>query len=326
MQLAPKRILCFTSLPMNDFFSFVRHIQGHDAILESFGRTLAAGRLAHASLFAGPEGVGKRTTALALAAYLLRDTPHAVSRVTQNIHPDCLLVDTAWGTDAPSASIRIEAIRQLEERLMVGPFEGTRLVVILDPADAMTDAAANALLKTLEEPPPEVYFFLITAAPYQLPATIRSRCRMARFAPLSEENLRQILQRLYPDRRLDDHIGSYCDGSIGRAVELLESELHSGFPELARRCRDLCADGTLPELFDMAEAVSSWERESAGIFLLVFLMEIRDAFVGRTAWNPARNPDLAAWMEAVETARRDIDANVNRRIVLENLFWKLRRT
>ncbi len=311
---------------MRGFSSFVQHIVGHDSVLEGLERSLESGRFPHACLFAGPQGVGKRTTALALAAHLLQDTPNATSRVEQNIHPDCLFIDTAWGTDAPSSSIRIEAVRQLEERLVVGAFEGTRLVVILDPADAMTDAAANALLKTLEEPPENVYFILVTAAPYQLPATIRSRCRMVRFSPLSDGDLQTLLHRLHPGRRLDDHIGSYCDGSIGNAVALLESELHAGFPELARRCRDLCAGGSLPELFDMAETVSNWEREDLRIFLLVFLMEIRDAFVGRTAWTPPRAPDLAAWMDAIETARRDVDANVNRRILMENLFWKLRRT
>lgn len=311
---------------MCDFFSFVHHITGHHAILERFQRSIETDRMAHSFLFAGPEGVGKRTVALALATYLLRNTAHATTRVHQNIHPDCLYVDSNWGTDTPSASIKIEAIRQLEERLVVGPFEGTCLVVILDPADAMTDAAANALLKTLEEPSPEVYFFLITKAPYYLPSTIRSRCQTVRFAPLSEEEIVSILKQRYPDRTLDTNIHSYCEGSVGRAIALLESEHYANLPETIRRCCNLCANGTLPEIFDFVETIASWEREVTSVFLLVFLMEIRDAFIGRSVWTYQRKIDLVNWMKAIETARLDVESNVNRRIVLENLFWKLRRT
>jgi len=311
---------------MNSIPTYTSHILGHDAVIDGFVQAAAQDRFPHACLFAGPDGVGKRTLAVALASYLLQDTAHSFDRVRDGIHPDYLYVNTAWGVDNATATIKIEAIRQLEERIVVGSFESARLVVVIDPADAMTDSAANALLKTLEEPPAGVYFFLVTAAPYQLPATIRSRCQIFHFAPLPEAYLFELVRRNLPDVEPDPELASLCDGSVGRALSFFASESVSRFPELASSCLELAFSGSLPELFNAAETLSQLERDQVDIFLLVFSMKIRDRFLGRGAKEPPRPADPVAWQQAVELARADVTANVNRRIVLENLLWKLRRT
>ncbi|MBU1241685.1 DNA polymerase III subunit [Myxococcota bacterium] len=311
---------------MNSISTYTRHILGHETVIDGFAQAAAQDRFPHACLFAGPDGVGKRTLAVALASYLLQDTAHSFDRVRDGIHPDYLFVDTAWGVDNATATIKIEAIRQLEERIVVGSFESARLAVVIDPADAMTDSAANALLKTLEEPPAGVYFFLITSSPYKLPATIRSRCQIFHFAPLPEEQLFELVRLKMPDLEPDPDLASLCDGSVGRALSFYASESVSRYPALASEILGLAFSGTLPDLFGAAETLAQLERDQVDAFLLVFSMKIRDRFLGRGAAEPPRPADPVAWQQAVELARADVVANVNRRVVLENLLWKLRRT
>jgi DNA polymerase-3 subunit delta' len=311
---------------MNSIPTYTRHILGHENVIDGFVQAAVQDRFPHACLFAGPDGVGKRTLAVALASFLLQDTAHSFDRVRDGIHPDFLFVDTAWGVDNATATIKIEAIRQLEERIVVGAFESARLVIVIDPADAMTDSAANALLKTLEEPPAGVYFFLVTSAPYKLPATIRSRCQIFHFAPLSEAELFELVRQKLPDLEPDQDLAALCDGSVGRALSFYASESVSRFPALASDLLELAFSGQLPDLFNAAETISALERDQVDTFLLVFSMKIRDRFLGRGAAEPPRPADPVAWQQAVESARADVLANVNRRIVLENLLWKLRRT
>ncbi len=311
---------------MGSLLDHTSRILGHEAVLAGFAAAAEADRFPHASLFAGPEGVGKRAVATALGTWLLRDTAHCVDRVAQGIHPDFILLDQAWGVDNATATIKIEAVRALEDRIQVGAFEGSRLVIVIDPADAMTDSAANALLKTLEEPPPGVFFFLITAAPYQLPATVRSRCRVTHFGPLSEDAILTLVRRELPDAAPDPELASLCDGSVGRALAFFASETVGRFPALAEQWLELAFSGSLPGLFDAAEQVSPLDREAVDAFLLVFSMKIRNRFHGPGAADPPRPADPVAWQQAVASARADVAANVNRRIVLENLLWRLRRT
>ncbi len=141
-----------------------------------------AGNLPHALLLAGPEGIGRRHFAEALAASLLCLSPQAdgsacgacqACQLRQaGTHPDLL-------TLSPEASkvIRIDQIRELIERLGLSRHHAAWRVVIIEPAEAMNVAAGNALLKTLEEPPPETLLILLASRPARLPATIRSRCQ-----------------------------------------------------------------------------------------------------------------------------------------------------
>lgn len=163
--------------------------------------SLLAGRerLHHALLITGPEGVGKEWLARALAAALLCDAPGAARLAcggcagcrwfSQNSHPDFRLIRpsadevSADDADAPakatkaSRDIRIEQIRALAGFVEIASHRGGAKVVLVTPAEAMNGAAANALLKTLEEPSPNTYFILVCSRIYRLPLTVRSRCR-----------------------------------------------------------------------------------------------------------------------------------------------------
>ena len=156
-----------------------------------------AGRPAHAYLLHGPAGTGKRATARAFAAALLsqgaRDPAGARTRVEHGTHPDLTWV-------APSGAHEMLR-RDVQEAVVAAaahtPFEATRRVFVLERADTMNDEAANALLKTLEEPPPYVVLLLLTDRVTQVLPTIASRCQPVRFDPLPAEAL---VGRLRPTR------------------------------------------------------------------------------------------------------------------------------
>jgi DNA polymerase-3 subunit delta' len=194
---------------------------GQDRVVAALASALRAGRLAHALLFIGPPGVGRETTARALARGLLcerRDTPaaavpfgcgacRACRRVVAGTHPDVLVVmseaeavsrglaEPDPGKARPSAEIRIDAIRELCRQLPRRPYEGRARVVIVVDAHRMNDKAQNALLKGLEEPgdAENVLVLLVPGTRAVLP-TIASRCQRIAFSPLSPDALRAILR------------------------------------------------------------------------------------------------------------------------------------
>lgn len=216
-------------------------ILGHERILERFERGLQRGRLASSFLFLGPPGIGKRTTALHLAQCLLceatandqlaacRQCP-GCQQVAALTHPDLIVV----GKPEDRSFIPVELfIGDREHRMREGlchdialkPFRGGRKVAVVDDADYLNQEGANCLLKTLEEPPTGSVLILIgTSEQRQLP-TIRSRCQIIRFAPLSDEIVAQLLvaqAELTPPQA--EAIARRAGGSLSGALELADSD------------------------------------------------------------------------------------------------------
>jgi len=173
-------------------------ITGHRRLTELLARSIERGTLPPASIFAGPSGVGKRATAVAVAQALNCLAPSggdacgtcaACSRIARDVHPDVLVVEPG---DSGNINLRRKktpppdnakfVMEEVLERIGFKPFEGRRRVVIVDEADAMVAHAQNALLKTLEEPPASSIFILVTARPDSLLPTVRSRCIRLWFA------------------------------------------------------------------------------------------------------------------------------------------------
>ncbi len=211
-------------------------IRGHDRVLEKFRRALSKGRLASTFLFVGPPGIGKRTFALKLAQGLLCERVSearlepcgqcpSCHQVMSLNHPDVELI----GKPADKAFIPVELlIGDLEHRMRAGlcynialkPYSGRRKVAIIDDADYLNKEGANCLLKTLEEPPPNSVLILIgTSEQRQLP-TIRSRCQIVRFQPLSETDVADLLleKGLCTDSVAARAAAAHSDGSLARAV------------------------------------------------------------------------------------------------------------
>jgi DNA polymerase-3 subunit delta' len=178
---------------------------------------------AHAYLFHGPAGVGKRRAALAFAGELLGDA----TRVERQIHPDLYLLEPVGD------QIRIDDIRSLRRDLHMRPFEADRRVYLLFSAETMNEDAADALLKDLEEPPPYVVVVLVADEIGPLPETIRSRCQLVPFRRLSERAVREAIAGRAPGLAPDEvtALARVAAGRIDRAERLLDE------PAVARRRR-----------------------------------------------------------------------------------------
>lgn len=199
-------------------------IVGHAHLVALLRQAAAANRVPQSLLFAGPEGVGKRAVAIALAQAVncpnRRDGDACgacptCQRIARGQHSDVTLVDRG-----DEASIKIKVLR---ERVLdvVGyrPFEAERRVFVIDPADDLTSEAQDALLKTLEEPPSSTIVILVTAYPDTLVATVQSRCRRLRFAPLSEADVARILTERCKVARVEARVlASASGGSVARAL------------------------------------------------------------------------------------------------------------
>ena len=175
-------------------------------------------------IFAGPDGVGKRTAAVALAQLLNCLAPAAADacgvcascrRIARGVHADVLIIEPG-----ETGTIKIDQVREAIERAAYRPFEGRRRVVIVDDADAMVIEAQNALLKTLEEPPAASIFVLVTSRPDLLLPTVLSRCQRLRFGRLSPADVAAVLMRSHGYTEADAHASaSASDGSVGAALE-----------------------------------------------------------------------------------------------------------
>jgi DNA polymerase III subunit delta' len=216
---------------------------GHEQVRERFRRTIAQRRLGGSYLLVGPPGVGKRTFAIKLAQALLCTELAEVEfdacghcpgcqQVQALSHPDLIMV----GCPEDKSSLPVDLlIGPPQNRLREGfcydislkPFWGDRKVGIIDDADTLAQEGANSLLKTLEEPPPGVVLLLIaTSLQKQLP-TIRSRCQIVQFNPLTTPQVAQILtqQQLVEDSDLIESLAELSEGSLQRAVEMADPEL-----------------------------------------------------------------------------------------------------
>jgi DNA polymerase-3 subunit delta' len=211
-----------------------RDVIGHRRIVALLARSIARESLPPSLIFAGPAGIGKRRTALAVAQALnclaSASSPEfeidacgncaACTRIARGMHPDVLIVQPG-----DSGSIKIDQVREVIDRAAYRPFEGRRRAVILDDADALVAQAQNALLKTLEEPPSRSVFILVTARPDVLLPTVRSRCPRLAFRPLSAQDIASALVSRGQSEADARAVAATADGSLGRALEASAGEL-----------------------------------------------------------------------------------------------------
>lgn len=219
-------------------------VLGQPVAVRVLQKALAAGRLHHAYRFEGPAGVGKETCALALAQALVCPTGNGCGQcgpckravqvhegppsVPQ--HPDVVLIErglypaaTLGRSSAETAGIGVEQIRRIVlARADYPPYEAKHLIFIVRGAHELTPGAANALLKTLEEPRPGVHFILLTEQPRRLLDTIRSRTLPIRFGPLADAALERVLAEHGVELGADSL--ALAGGSVSRAIELADAE------------------------------------------------------------------------------------------------------
>ena len=200
---------------------------------------------AHAYLFHGPAGVGKRRAALAFAAELIGET----ERVQRRAHPDLYLLEPLGD------QIRIDAIRELRHDLHMRPFEAARRVYLIFSAELMNDEATDALLKDLEEPPPYAVVVLVADELGPLPETIRSRCQLVPFGRLSERAVREEVAARAPGLSQEEVIAlaRVAAGRLDRAARLLDPEAIKRREQLLEVARAVYVDAD----FDPAAAADA---------------------------------------------------------------------
>lgn len=301
-------------------------VLGHERVKTLLARAVAGRRVPPALLFAGPEGVGKRTLALAVARALLCSAPQdgpcdrcaPCTRVLRALealpdlrgravreedpllfnhylHPDLILVEPS-----PN-SIKIEQVRALVREIASRPFEGGSRAIVVDDAHLMTEQGMNTLLKSLEEPPAGTHFFLVTASPEALLRTIRSRCQLLRLGRLPEAvleaHLRDALGRGPEEARL---LASLGGGSLGFALAF-ESEAY-------RSLRDdllgLLEGRGAAERMELAERLADLAEPELALTALRSLL--RDVAALRAGALPKAllNGDVAGRLEALARGPR----------------------
>jgi DNA polymerase-3 subunit delta' len=213
-------------------------IAGHKRLIDLLARAIARGTLPPTLLFVGPVGVGKWRTAVAVAQalnclkpvtsesggaapYDACGTCRSCERIERGLHVDVVAVEPD-----EKASIKIDIVRDVLSRTNYRPFEGRRRVVLIREADTLEPQAQNALLKSLEEPPPATVFILTTAVPGALLPTVRSRSMTLRFGRLTTEEVCDVLVRDHGQTRdAALAVSALADGSVGQALSLESADV-----------------------------------------------------------------------------------------------------
>ena len=198
----------------------MRGMIGQDALRAQLERSVEMGRLAHAMLIAGAAGAGKMRLALELAQALNCETGDEAcgdcrqcTRIAASKHADVRVIG------APGQAVKIDKMRELQQDAALVPFEGRNRVFIIDGAERMTGEAANCLLKTLEEPPDNVYLLLLTQQPAALLPTVRSRCRLVELRPVAAALIEEMLTETGSDAETAGAIARLAEGRAGWAAE-----------------------------------------------------------------------------------------------------------
>ncbi len=292
------------------------HWPNHAEAWRQWRDAISGERMHHGWLLAGKAGLGKRDFAMAAARELVAEP--GVPQPTGD-HPDIIVLtygpkddkgEKAQADGKPfdlARSIRIKQIRAMQKRLITRPTLGIRRAIIIDPADDLEKAAANALLKSLEEPPAGTFFLLVTHRPARLLPTIRSRCRTLRFPVLSDEQLAAMLedQGLPPDPQAI----AAADGSFGAALRFAAQNLApvaraigaliagaergmAGRGELAKLIGPRADRERLQAVLDLAQGlVARAARSSGDPHHRARLIEAHAALVSLAAEAPTANFD-----------------------------------
>ena len=336
-------------------------VRGHASVRRLLARAVARGRLPPSLVLSGPDGVGKRQVAVGLAELLnceavrdagAADAPESCGgcptcrRIARGVHADVLEV-----APGDTGTIRVDAVRGVVEQAGYRPFEGRRRVVIVDDADRLVAEAQNALLKTLEEPPPASVFLLVTHRPHLLLPTVRSRCPELRFGSLATDEVVDVLVgECGVAPAAAPAAAAAADGSVARALEAGSDEYLQARESAAAALRTLAAAPPPKRRLEAgkdlvgarrARSSAATEREAVTRRLRALGTLFRDLQVvsadGDRAW--LANADLAEQLEALsrsygadragrgfETVDRAVEAlarNASPRVVVDWLALRI---
>lgn len=247
-------------------------ILGHRGPIGQLERARQAGRVAHAYLFHGPDGVGKQRVALAFAAALNCRAAEApcgscsdCQKIAEYRHPDVQMLASesylvaqsrlTLERGTPSDQIKVDQLTELQTLLHHRPYLGRTKVVVVVDAERMNESTQNRFLKTLEEPSADTVILLLTAHPDLLLGTIRSRCQALGFGPLPQDLLAAHLERTGIDPARAKTLAAMSQGSLGRALALVDEDHLRGRDE-ALEGLERAFGGDLADVIAWAEATT----------------------------------------------------------------------
>ncbi|MGQ3684722.1 MAG: DNA polymerase III subunit delta' [Candidatus Loosdrechtia sp.] len=322
-----------------------------DKVVRLFKDAIKKNRLAHAYIFAGQEGVGKTLFSKELAKMVFCKHPgsdacdncNACRRIENNTYSDLFSILP----EKNSKVIKIDQLKHLQDMLTIKPLESAHKMVIVQSADRMNEEASNCLLKTLEEPPFYAIILLLATSLDSVRDTIRSRCQIVRFAPLSDDTIKNILVNRYQiNDKQAEQLASISQGSIKRAVLLsntntpekrdwlIDQLLKSGLQDHLTFSKELFQEWHIQEI-DVLEEKRLIIKE----LIFSILLYYRDLLVCKTGgsdiYNKGRKVALLSKsssisedalfriIQAIKTSFEYLDRNANITLLVENMIAKI---
>jgi DNA polymerase-3 subunit delta' len=312
-------------------------IAGQDRITALLRRSLETGRISHAYLFEGIDAGCLKETALALVQAVFCGATDgcgdcdACRRVQGQNHPDLHLLQS------DGAFIKVDQVRELQRELALRPYQARKKACIIEDADRMNPASGNAFLKTLEEPPGDALLILLTTHGEGILPTIRSRCQILRFPPLSTETVASLLRENGTDEEQARMAAALAGGSLSRAREIAGADrLQMRRTLLERTARLSCRE--ISTLLETAEDYAR-DRETATDAVDMLKLFWRDILLFRAGSGEIANLDLQPLvkelsermsteqilekLERIAVTGQALARNVNPRLALEVLFMDL---
>ncbi|MBO9311198.1 MAG: DNA polymerase III subunit delta' [Chloroflexus sp.] len=337
------------------------HIHGHEWAIEQLRSNIRTQRVAHAYLFAGPSGIGKSLLALRMAQALLCEEQtgdpclqcRTCRRIERESHPDVRVASMATQASAAKAEeaarqkeLKIATIREWQRDLALRPYEASRRILILYDAERLSEEAANAMLKTLEEPPDYATLLLVAHSNDLLP-TIVSRCRVLRLRPLPREQVAAALRARGASPDQADILAAWSDGRIGWAINLMndpvaqttrrerldvfiglhKADLITALQWAEQRAKEYRA-GDQATVLEWLELWQSWWRDmlfiTAGCAEAITNIDRRAELTMLAQQIP---PTAAfAFLQKIITVSQQLNENVNPQLALEHLVLHLPRS
>ena len=320
-------------------------VLGNDMIKEYFERTLANGQISHAYILTGEAGMGRKTLAKAFAMTLLCEENekdpcgkcHSCRQFLSDNHPDVIYVHHE------KESIGVDDIReQINNTVQIKPYSSAYKIYIVDEAEKMTVQAQNALLKTLEEPPSYVVIFLLTTRADAFLPTILSRCITLKLKPLYDGIIRDyLMDKLSVDKSEADICTAFARGNLGKAISLASSE---EFAAMRRVVLALLKNVRSMDIAEMLEMLKQWKENKLDIEECLDFMQLwyRDMLMFKATQDTAgfifkdeyryirEAADKSSFhgieeiLEAIEKAKKRLDANVNFELTMELMLLTIK--
>lgn len=328
------------------------NVIGQEGPKKKIRTALARQAIGHAYLFSGDDGIGKRLMALRFAQALSCEAPpsssqpdscghcRACEQIDSGVYPDLLVIEPEQ--DKANPQIKIDRVREIERHVIYRPLLSARKICIIDDADRLNANAANAFLKTLEDPPEHSLFILVTSQPLRLLATVRSRCLTLRFSPATPNQFEGALA-LKQATAMEDarFLSRVCGNRIGVALRADPSELrsrHDRFFELCRRETLAHPTAVLQQAEELSKAqpfpdLIDWLSHGLRDVLLMTIGTRQDLLLHQSqiplleqitaSLTPA---DVVELMDVLQTLEQAPTQNLNLQLCLENFLFRFHQT